>query len=256
MPRVPAFLVALGVALGLGAGHIHAAEAAAPEPHGAIVVAVGPGAEAGAEALARAAYREPTLRPNVDEATARVLIGAAPPTGASAKLTELATLRASLHAPSSATSDAVQRRLLASIGAELRAVLVIAVEAGDAAPRAKILRAEDASLLGTELVSTRRTSPDSPDSIAWPGSPAVLRALLPTSVTLTPLAPKAPPAKAATPAAASKEVRTTSRTSWSSPWLWGGLGVLAAAGVTVFVLSQVEADSDPAQMRVQGRVAP
>lgn len=250
MLRTPVFVAALAIALGLGASRLNAAE---PERRGAVVVAVGPRAEAGAQALARAVYREPSLRPTIDEATARVLSGAAPPSDASAELAELAALRASLN---SAGSGTAQRRLLASLGVDLRAVLVIPVEAGDAAPRAKILRVSDAVFLSTELVATRAIASTDPDPIEWPGAPAVLRALLPSSAPPQPLAPRAPSAKTAASPAAPAEPPTTSRTSWSSPWLWGGLGVLAAAGVTVFVLSRVEADADPAQVRVQGRVAP
>jgi hypothetical protein len=251
MLRAPACFAALTLLLGLGAARVGAAE---PARRGAVVVAVGPRADAAAHALARAVYREPSLRPDVDEATARVLTGAAAPSDASAKLTELAALRASLP---SAGSDMVQRRLLASIGADLHAVLVIPVEVDDAAaPRAKILRVEGASFVGTELVATRSVPSVGQDVIEWPGAPAVLRALLPSSPPPQPLAPRAPPTKTTAPPANPKDTPATSRTSWSSPWLWGGLGVLAAAGVTVFVLSRVEADADPAQVRVQGRVAP
>src|SRR5512132_1888656 len=65
---------------------------------GAVVVAVSDDAGPAARALAHEVYREPALRPGIDEATARVLTGDAAPAepqaaAPSARLAEIAALR-------------------------------------------------------------------------------------------------------------------------------------------------------------------
>ncbi|MEM1035010.1 MAG: hypothetical protein AAGN82_32015, partial [Myxococcota bacterium] len=42
---------------------------------------------------------------------------------------------------------------------------------------------------------------------------------------------------------------------FSSPWFWGGLGVVVATGVTVFILSRT-ALNEPDEVMIQGRIAP
>src|SRR5690349_916991 len=77
----------------------------AAAPRGAIVVAVSDDAGPAARALAHEVYRDPALRPVIDEATARVLTGdvaAAPsatspqPASPTDKIAEIAALRSSI----------------------------------------------------------------------------------------------------------------------------------------------------------------
>jgi hypothetical protein len=42
---------------------------------------------------------------------------------------------------------------------------------------------------------------------------------------------------------------------WKSPWLWGGLGVVLSAGITVLVLSQT-VYAEPDAVRFEGRISP
>ena len=88
-----------------------------------IVVAIGDAGPA-ARALAMEVYRDGELRPPIDEATARVLAGDAPVEAAAARLKEIAELRASV---ARAPEDLVRRRLLASIGTDLGAAMVVTV---------------------------------------------------------------------------------------------------------------------------------
>src|SRR5580704_13571430 len=89
------------------------APARAEEPQGAIVVAATDDAGPAARALALEVYREPLLRPRIDETTAQILAGGAPAAGAPARLTEIAEVRTSV---TRAGSELVARRLLASLG--------------------------------------------------------------------------------------------------------------------------------------------
>src|SRR5262245_46603779 len=91
---------------------------------GVIVVALGDGSAAAAEALARAVYRDSSLQPAIDDPTARVLTGDPTPEKAPPKLVELASVRRTI---SSDSADPSARRLLASVGGDLGAMLVAAV---------------------------------------------------------------------------------------------------------------------------------
>src|SRR5262245_61111037 len=100
--------------------HEDASAAEGPEPHGAIVVALGDDTKSAAEPLARVLYRDPALRPGIDDATARVLAGEEPDANAPAALRELASVRRSIAA---SETDPTARRVLASLGADAHAAL-------------------------------------------------------------------------------------------------------------------------------------
>src|SRR5436190_13147696 len=66
---------------------------------GAVVVSIGDDAAPAARPLALEVYRDASLRPSVDDATARVLAGEPPPEAAAPRLKDLAALRGSLARP-------------------------------------------------------------------------------------------------------------------------------------------------------------
>ena len=206
------------------------------------MVALSDEAGPAARALAHEVYREPLLRPSIDEATARILTGdAATATpeaaGSSGKLAEIAALRGSIAA---SVTDITTRHLLASLGSSLRADLVIAVSLDGGHAMAKVLHAGTASYEHVELGAGVEIAADGARSFKWPGAASTLRGLLPA-----PPQPSPPP-EAAKPLAKvpeyAKPVHKAPPTEqgpiWKSPWFWAAIGGVAAVGVTVFVLSK------------------
>ncbi|WP_437722569.1 hypothetical protein [Sorangium sp. So ce861] len=130
-----------------------APSAAAPRSalRGAVVVAVDDASAEAARALARAIYRDPALRPPIDEAAAQVLTGDAPRPDAPAAVKELAEVRRSAGR---AESEPVARSLLASLGAGAGAALVVAVTTAHGHPVARVLRVAGASYAPIELGAT------------------------------------------------------------------------------------------------------
>jgi hypothetical protein len=213
----------------------------AAQPHGVIVIAIGDAASPAARALAMEVYRDEALRPPIDEGTAQVLAGAPPPANASAKLKEIAELRATV---ARAESELVMRRLLASIGSDLGAPLVVSVTLDGKRPVARALRSSGAALQRVELGATIETADSGDKTYRWPGATATLRGILGVAEPLRPVAQKAPePPKP-----------TESRPFYKSPWFWGTAGVMAAAGITVLVLSRTS--GGPGEAHLTGRVGP
>jgi hypothetical protein len=238
---------------------------------GAVVVAVGDGATQPARALARAIYRDAALRPALDDAFARVLIGEAPASDAPAAVKELAEARRSV---AESGSDVVARRLLASLGAQAQAEVVVAVSMQGGRPVARVLRVATASYAPLELGATIRgleqPAGAGPQAAAtgaamfeWPGATATLRAQLsgagspgkPAAGQV--VGPLAHPARGRAPANATAAERGEAQGGevWRSPWFWGAIGAVAAVGITVFVLAKTsEGDADT--VHLAGRIAP
>jgi hypothetical protein len=226
---------------------------------GAVVVAGNEVARAAAKQLARAAYRDPALRPTATEAEARVLVGEPLPADAPARLRDLDTLR---RAAAASEDPAVSPRLYASLGRELGAALVVVVDAGAADPTARVLRVGEQRFLSVALGPRAGGDPSRPD---WSDALAVLRSAAGGSAASGPRAsaPSARPARrAASPRAAaapfpnagSGSKGAESAPSWlTSPWFWGGIGVVLTAGVTVLVLSQT-VYKDPGTVVLEGRI--
>ena len=233
-------------------------------PHGAVVVAVTDDAGPAAKALAHEVYREPQLRPSIDEATARALTGSvadspattAATTSADAKLAEIIALRGSI---ATSVTDITTRHLLASLGTSLRADLVVAVSLDSGHAVARVLHAGTASFERVELGASVEIAADGARTFHWPGAAITLRGFLP--------APPAPPASveadATKPAAkppesvktATKPELSDQRPIYKSPWFWAALGGVAAVGVTVFVLAKTTGSS-PSTVHVDGSVDP
>jgi hypothetical protein len=247
----------VGAAL-LGAGPGRAEDPAAQAARrGAVVVAVGDEAGPAARALAREVYRDERLRPRIDDPTARVLAGDAPGPDAPASLTDLGRARAGLVVPVS-EDDATYRRVLAGIGAELGAELVVPVEVRGGRTSARALRVEGASFAGVEVSATVSGEPAGAP-IQWANAPAVLRALLPADrpVEAKPAGPRAgalaPTAKPGPPPRARRPAEPPSKSMFSSPFFWGSLGAVAAVGIGIFVAARVSDDADDTFL-VQGSV--
>ncbi|MCC6556545.1 MAG: hypothetical protein IT372_26600 [Polyangiaceae bacterium] len=276
---VAALIVACGVILAWGGGVARAdggaqggvqggVQEARRAAGGVVVVAVGEGAARAARALARGVYRDEGLRPALDDASAKVLAGGAPEESASAAVKELAEVRGSVER---AGSEVVARRLLASIGAQVRATLVIAVSMEGGRPVARVLRVATASYAPVELGATilgpdaaaspapqegsaQAASPADERSYEWPGANAALHGLLGGKKgggkAVGPVATRgeSAPLKSAGRDEEGKEV-------WKSPWFGGAIGVVAAVGVTVFVLAKTS-EGDSGTMHLTGRIAP
>jgi hypothetical protein len=226
-------------------------------PRGAVVVALSDDAGPAARALAHEVYRDPALRPGIDEATARVLTGGAaaaattPPEDG--KIAEITALRGSIVA---STMDITTRHLLASLGSSLGADLVVAVSLDGGHAVARALHSGTASYERVELGASVETAADGGRSFLWPGAAVALHGMLP--------APPAPPPKSepAKPAAkpfeapkpAPKAELSDQRPAWKSPWFWAAIGGVAAVGVTVFVLAKTTGGNS--MVHLDGSVAP
>ncbi|AUX36478.1 hypothetical protein SOCE836_086860 [Sorangium cellulosum] len=267
-----------------------APSAAAPRSalRGAVVVAVDDASAEAARALARALYRDPALRPPIDEAAAQVLTGDPPRPDAPAAVKELAEVRRSAGR---AESEPVARSLLASLGAGAGAALVVAVTTAHGHPVARVLRVAGASYAPLELGATVQraaggaaapaaTTADGAAAPAaatfdWPGAGAAVRALLagdaraagatdraaapPASAHAAPqrgpVGPRAGVDLTASKAPAGDQGAPAQRSMWSSPWFWGPLAGVVATGIVVLVLAQTS-DGDGDTVHLRGRIAP
>jgi hypothetical protein len=236
-------------------------------PRSAVVVATSDGAGPAARALAYDVYRDAELRPSaVDDPTARVLAGEVPGEGAPARVKEIAELRGSIvHAfhPAEAApgapapSDLVARRLLASLGAELGATLVITVALDGTRPVARALRTATATFERVELGATVDIAADGARTFRWPGATVTLRGLFPGAAAVAPPAVVPIPAPLAPKAesAAAPPAPEAPRPFYKSPWFWGSVGGAAAVGLSVFLISRATS-STATNVHVTGTVGP
>ena len=242
-----------GAAAPSGSSAPSAATATAPPvrsaPRGVIVLAMSDEAIPAARALAREVYAEDALRPAIDDATARVLAGEAPPPNAGPKLVEIADVR---KAAQGAPSDAVTKRLFTSLGDDLGAILVVPVTVRDHRPAARIVSVAKGAFEPIELSGAIEAQPDGSSRVTWSGVATILKGLVPKPVATPSSSSSAPSSTPAGPLAPKKEEAPSS--FWSSPWTWVGAGVVVAAGVVVFAVSQTQGDGGG--LRMQGRVAP
>jgi len=244
------------------AGATGTARADAPSlGKGVVVVAVGDDATPAARPLALVVYRDAGLRPAVDDATARVLVGEPPADDAAPKLKDLAALRASLARPAesadggepAASGELVTRRLLASMGGEAHAALVVAVTMRAGRPSARALRVATSAYEGVEIGATSSTAADGSISFTWPGAVPTLHTLLPEPAAAPPRPTPAPKAVSKAPPPRDASDKPRDRSFWSSPWFWVGLGAVIATGVTVFVVTN-EVKDDAGTIHLDGRV--
>jgi hypothetical protein len=232
---------------------------------GALVIALGDDAGPAARALAREAYADEVLRPRIDDATARVLAGEAPPASGAPKLAEIAEVRRAAQSAQAAGTEAVARRLLASLGSDLGASLVVAVSVRDGKPVARVLAVATGAFAPFELMGTVEPQPDGSSRVKWTnvapllatfaGKPAGAAPGTPgAGASGTPSGSGAAAGKGAKPGPIAPRKEEPARSFWTSPWTWAGIGVVAVAGVVVFAVSQTQGDSGG--LRLQGRVSP
>lgn len=228
-----------------GSGESLAAE---PSGRGAVVVAIGNDAQAAAKPLAREIYRDEALRPTVDDRVARLLAGEPAAEDAPPKERELAEVRSAL----TANDDAPSRRLLASLGVEQKAELVVAVSMAEGRPVARVLRVGTARYESIELGPTIERSEAGEVRYTWPGAAETVRKLVivPKAAPPAPIAPKP-----TTTQASSKPEDPTRKPFYKSAWFWGPLGAVVAAGAAIFIASQVTEDAGGV-VRLRGQVAP
>jgi hypothetical protein len=201
------------------------APAASPAPSGLVVLARA-GATDAAWPLALAVYGNASLRPGVlDDASARVLCGEAPPAGASRALLDLAENVASVHgddAPSRAVLDAVARHFA------VRAVVVVtaASEAG-AQPSARVY------LTDAGAFDAATYAPD-PGATSWTAAAQSLaRSYAPVAPAMD-AAPTHLPALATHPAPPPPAHRPENKAFWQSAWFWGAVGGAVFAGGAIY----------------------
>ncbi len=224
------------------------APAPTPKGHGLVVVAGDAEARGQARNLARIAYKDASLRPRIDEATARVLAGDPAPKD-DAGLNELAS---TVAAVSTLKDDAVRRRLLGAMSRELGVQRAVLVETGAKGPRARVV--EGGRFRGVTLTASQR-----PDGTwDWSDAVAMLRGLavgtpVPGPRRTGPQPKEAPKPTSTAPAEGADDEDEFNLLT--SPWFWGGLGVVVTVGVTVFVLSRT-ALNEPDEVVIQGRIAP
>jgi len=240
-----------------------AADASAAEPwqgasHGALVVALGQGATNAAKPLARDVYRDDDLRPAVDNTLARVLVGEAPSADAPAALRDLAAVRATISA---SPEDPGARRLLASIGAEAHAELVVVVSVVGERTIARVLHVSPPSYEPIELVPTLERTDGSEARFSWPGVASTLHRY----VTPRPAAPSLPASAASStppalaprkaPSAPEGPKEPAKRSIFTSPWFWGPVSAVVLVGAAVLIASKVTA-GDPSTVHLSGTVSP
>ncbi len=209
---------------------------------GVVVVAAGDAADA-AWPLAGVVYRDSALRPKgLRDDDARVLAGEAPGASAAAGTRELAELRSALRG-----DDAPSRSVLATLAQRTGAAALVVVFAPPGGPvSARPFDPQTGRFEAWSLV------PDSlaPPASRWASAPAELRrryepagggALAAKSASARPARKAAPPASEGP------------RHWYSSPWLWGALGV-AALGAGIAVLASSGGSDSPPGTRVDIRV--
>jgi hypothetical protein len=210
-------------------------------PEGLAVVAF-PGATEAAWPLAQALYAEPSVRPRgLDDASARVLCGEAPPKGSAAPLVDLAAAVAALQG-----EDAPSRILLAEIARRAAVRALVTVRLADGRPLARVFLADAGSFDAATF------APDDAPQLAWS---AAVKSLARSYAAAAP-EPSTPPARPA-PALATHNPppsppATHSRAFYESPWFWGALGAALLVGGGVYLATQ--ADTSPSTIHLDLQV--
>jgi hypothetical protein len=205
---------------------------------GVAVICLDDAARAEAKRLARVVYRDARLRPNLDEAAARVLIGNAAPS--------TSDLAGAVKAARRATGD-VRRRLLVSVGRDVQAKLLAIVEqtpdsrsanghttnghTTNGQPTVRVLDVAHGRFLSLTLRATLKKDAKGKVSRGWADAVVTLRALHGGEEP----GPRRQNVRPASPSAAPEDAQES---VLQSPWFWTGIGIVVAAGVTVIVLSQ------------------
>lgn len=225
------------------------ADAPAPKPasRGALIVALGNNVTPAAKTLARDVYRDERLQPDVDEATARILTGEPAAADAPASLQALARVRESLPV----TPDDLGAKLIAALGQERHAEIVVAVSMTADRPMARVVRVASAKYESVLIEATAERGEGDVVRYAWPGATTILHQLFVTPAAPPPTGPIAPRKIDASPPKPAEK----SSVWYKSPWFWGPLGAVVATGAAIFIASQVTKD-DVDTLRLRGQVVP
>jgi hypothetical protein len=218
-------------------------------PTGAIVVALGADAQPHARSLARAVYQDAVLRPRIDESTAQVLSGGAPPKG-NAELERHASV---IHALGTTADEEVQRRLAGSLARDLNARLIVLVSVKAGEPTARIVRMPEERMLAVKLTA-RKTVTEETSTWDWAEAASMMRELSIGAPLPGPRKKKKDAGGTATPTPEPEESEDDGNLL-TSPWFWGGLGLVVTVGATVLILSQT-ALNEPDVVMIDGRVTP
>lgn len=242
MPRVA--LTLLLVFAGALLSSVARAEEPEAAPTGAIVVAVGEAARPHARALAKVVYQDAVLRPRIDETTAQVLSGGPAPEGNS-ELEEHAKL---VRALGTTADEDVQRRLAGSLARDLDARLVVLVSVKDDEPSARIVRMPEERMLAVKLTPTKKKA-----TWEWTDARSMMKELALGAPPPGPRKKKKDPGGTALPEP--EDESEEEGNLLTSPWFWGGLGLVVTVGATVLILSQT-ALNEPNVVFIDGRVGP
>jgi hypothetical protein len=250
-PRMRRSFVALALATTTTSlGVVDSAHAQPPPPqapHGALVIALGDNVTPATKTLAREVYRDERLQPRVDEATVRILAGEPVAADAPSDLQSLARIRQSLPP----TPDDLGAKLLAAIGQERHAEIVVAVSMTGDRPTARVVRVAAAKYESVLLEATTEKGADDTVRHTWPGATNALLQLYGPALAAPPTGPITPRKIDPTPPKTAKK-----GTSWyKSPWFWGPLGAVVATGAAIVLASQLTKD-DVDSVRLRGQVAP
>jgi hypothetical protein len=205
-----------------------------------------PGAADAAWPLAQALYADGSLRPaHLDDAHARVLCGDPAPTGTTPDLREIAETLAAVRG-----EDAPSKALLAEIARRVGVAQLVVVHVEDGKPAvARVFMADSHEFDAATYVQ------DAAPGVVWAGAArSIARAFGTVAPPHTP--PGAPASPSAAPVLATRETPKTaeskpSRPFYLWPWFWGALGVAAATGGAVYLLSR-DTGSSTIHLQVQG----
>lgn len=219
---------------GSGAVPVPVAPTSKAARRGVVVVLVG---DAGgidqAWSVAAAVYGERSLRPNLSDAEARVLVGETAAPTASSRVQSLAGLRARLT-DDELTERALLQEIARQTGCDRIAIVRLDPTAG--APEVQIFEPTDGVLESTVF----RPEPQH-------GHRALLATLqaraLPASATERPTATTASGSSRAP--AAPPRPDSNRKSFFRSPWFWGAIGSAVAAAAVVFAVSSTSSTSPP-----------
>jgi hypothetical protein len=242
--------------------------AAAGERQNVVVIAKDHPVSESARNLARALYREAALRPAVDEATVRAVLGepvGETPTPATAELARV------VRAAVAADDPAVAARLFRSLGEDVGVLALVLVEGAEGASVARVFLVSEGRFMPMTLAPRAPAPAGTPVGRTadpeWAFAVPLVRALVAPPASPEASAPARtpsprsaavrPPSEGALPPAPlrGEQPGKPSRPLLASPWFWGGLAAVVSVGVTVLVLSQT-ALKTPDTLLLDGRIAP
>jgi hypothetical protein len=215
--------------------------------------------------LARGVYRAPKLRPSLDEATVRILTGGEP--GADdAAAKQLADFRAALVPD--LTSEA-SKSALAGLAAALPVEAIVLFVPGPAGPTVRLAHVDASAqppstrLDPASIAPSPKQGPDGGLDLD-PVLTSLERLVAPKAETTLPPKPVTKPKPKPGPRKENlKKAKPTNEPEkpkddssfFESPWFWVAVGGVAAAGLTILIVSQTT-DVGEGSIALKGKVLP